>query len=145
MLYIGIGLFHVSTYGAHFRPFCITIFYVNRLYGVFRRSAGFYTLKRENAFQGHFCPSGDVPSHCTIFALSYCLYCTTNDCSPSRIAPLFFSQDSGLLQVAEVPLFSPKYNATDTAVILPKTYPPAPLPGLASLPATTRLPVTTRL
>ena len=43
-----------STYGAHFSRFCISIFYVNSLYGVFRRSAGFYTLKRKNALQRKF-------------------------------------------------------------------------------------------
>ena len=48
-----------STYGAHFSRFCITIFYVNSLYGVFGRSAGFYRGRGQNGLQGHFCPSGD--------------------------------------------------------------------------------------
>ena len=43
-----------STYGAHFNRFCIPIFYVNSLYGVFRRSAWIYTLKRKNASQRKF-------------------------------------------------------------------------------------------
>ena len=39
----------LSTYGAQFKHFCITIFYVNALYGVFGRSTGFYTHKGKNA------------------------------------------------------------------------------------------------
>lgn len=38
LLYICIRIFSLSLYGVHFRPFCITIIYVNALYGVFRRS-----------------------------------------------------------------------------------------------------------
>ena len=35
-IYMYIGVYFV---GVHFKPFCITIFYVNALYGVFRPSA----------------------------------------------------------------------------------------------------------
>lgn len=44
----------MSTYGAHFKPFCITIFYVISLYGVFGGSMGFYTHKDKNAVQRKF-------------------------------------------------------------------------------------------
>ena len=54
MLYIVIGFFHVSTYGVQIMQFCITIFYVNLLYGVFGGSYGNYTLKRKNAVQRKF-------------------------------------------------------------------------------------------
>ena len=43
-----------STYGAHFNRFCITIFYINSLYGVFGGSMGFYTHKGKNAVQRKF-------------------------------------------------------------------------------------------
>ena len=45
----------------------------------------------------------------------------------SNIGALFSGQDNGIVQAAEVPLFSQKYNATDTAIILSKEYPPVPL------------------
>ena len=38
----------LSTYGVQFQAFCISIFYVNSLYGVFGGSMGFYTLKRKS-------------------------------------------------------------------------------------------------
>ena len=44
----------MSLYGAHFNRFCITIFYVNSLYGVFGGSAGFYTHKGKSAVQRKF-------------------------------------------------------------------------------------------
>ena len=43
-----------STYGVQFQAFCITIFYVNSLHGVFGGSMGFYTLKRKNGLQRKF-------------------------------------------------------------------------------------------
>ena len=51
----------------------------------------------------------------------------------SNIGALFSGQDSGIVQAAEVPLFSQKYNATDTAVILGKEYPPVPPPVFSRL------------
>lgn len=53
-LYIYVCRFPLSLYDAQFQAFCITIFYVNRLYGVFRRSAGFYIPKDKNAVQRKF-------------------------------------------------------------------------------------------
>ena len=140
----------LSLYGAHFSRFCITIFCVNSLYGVFRRFIGKLYPKEEKRFTAQIWGSGAIPSYCTIFPVFHCLYCTTNRCSPSRTGALFSGQNSGIVQAAEVPLFSPEYNATDTAVILSAEHPPVPLrlrhhPVLASLPAPTRLPVTTRL
>ena len=44
----------MSTYGVQIRLFCITIFYVNSLYGVFGGSMGFYTHKGKNAVQRKF-------------------------------------------------------------------------------------------
>ena len=43
-----------SLYDAQFQVFCITIFYVNSLYGVFGGSMGFYTLMGKNAVQRKF-------------------------------------------------------------------------------------------
>ena len=83
--------------------------------------------KEEKRFTAQISGSGAIPSYCTIFPVFHCLYCTTNRCSPSRTRALFSGQDSGIVQAAEVPLFSEKYNATDTADILGKEEPPTPL------------------
>ena len=44
----------LSTYGVQFKPFCISIFYVNSLYGVFGGSMGFYIPKGKNGLQRKF-------------------------------------------------------------------------------------------
>ena len=99
--------------------------------------------KQEKRFTAQIWGAGAIPSYCTIFPVFHCLYCTTNRCSPSRTRALFSGQDSGIVQAAEIPSFSQKYNAPDTAVILSKTYPPTPLrlrhrsqhlPGFQHLP-----------
>ena len=83
--------------------------------------------KEEKRFTAQIWGAGAIPSYCTIFPVFHCLYCTTNRCSPSRTRALFSGQDSGIGQAAEIPSFSQKYNATDTAVILSKEEPPTPL------------------
>ena len=49
--------------------------------------------KEEKRFTAQIWGSGAIPSYCTIFPISYCLYCTTNRCSLSSIPPLFSAKN----------------------------------------------------